>query len=115
MLAHKDLLIEAAYAGARKALEQASIPARFLTPKKTGQFLGIAEITLATWRGAAKGPPYTRLGRQIRYDRLDLVKYMSRTEADGEGPVKVFPGAEWHSAEEMTKAFGDQDPLDIFK
>ncbi len=41
MLAHKDLLIEAAYAGARKALEPASIPARFLTPKETSHFLGV--------------------------------------------------------------------------
>ncbi|MDT7044305.1 helix-turn-helix domain-containing protein [Candidatus Nitronereus thalassa] len=84
--------IAAAYAGAKKALEEASIPARFLTSKQTSQFLGLATITLATWRGEDKGPPYTKLGRHIRYNKEDLIRFMSTTKADGEGPIKIFPG-----------------------
>lgn len=53
-------------------------PARLLTPKEAGEFLGIPEGTLAQWRSQRRGPPFVKLeGRLVRYRAMDLEKYIS--------------------------------------
>ncbi len=39
----------------------------WMTTEMVAARLGISEVTLYSWRASAKGPPYTKIGRLIRY------------------------------------------------
>lgn len=39
-----------------------------LTTKDVAVRLKVAEATVKQWRGAGKGPPFTKLGTAVRYD-----------------------------------------------
>ena len=53
-----------------------------LTTKEAAEFLGIKENTLSIWR-SQKGKdsryyiPFIRIGRNIRYKKSDLIKFLS--------------------------------------
>ncbi len=34
--------------------------------------LGVSAVTLAAWRASAKGPPFTKIGRLVRYRAADV-------------------------------------------
>ena len=76
MIDLKLLIIETAQEAARIALEQACSPSRYLKPRDAAKYLGVAYITLETWRGRGQGPSYCKLGRSIRYDRQALDSFM---------------------------------------
>lgn len=48
-----------------------------LTTKQVGDLLQISPATLAQWRHAGNGPTYTRIGRCIRYRRVDVERFVA--------------------------------------
>ena len=44
----------------------------YLTTDQLAERLGLAPITVETWRKRGKGPPYVRLGRAVRYRISDV-------------------------------------------
>lgn len=48
---------------------------RLIPERAAGELLGVSIKTLQNWRSTRKGPPFSRIGRTIRYrvgDILDL-------------------------------------------
>jgi hypothetical protein len=53
-------------------------PRKWLRPPAAGKHLGdLSPSTLAKWRLAGTGPPYSKVGRLIVYDIADLDAYLS--------------------------------------
>jgi hypothetical protein len=58
------------------------------TEMQAAIFLGVSARTLQAWRVRGGGPPYTKLGRAVRYQRRALTEFQrantvaSTTEAD---------------------------------
>ena len=50
---------------------------KYLTPKETSRFIGVAVQTLARWRCAGGSPPFIRVGRKIMYAVEDLTAWMN--------------------------------------
>lgn len=48
-----------------------------LTPSEVAKLLKINEITLFRWRKQSKGPPWIQIGRQIRYDKNEIIKFLN--------------------------------------
>jgi predicted DNA-binding transcriptional regulator AlpA len=60
---------------------------KLLTPQEVSEFLNVSLPTLARWRtqsNGRSGPPYIKVGDQIRYRASALELWLlSRTEARG--------------------------------
>ena len=54
----------------------------FLDEKGLCALLGISSVTATKWRAKAKGPPFIRVGRLIRYRRSDIDAWL-RTNTIG--------------------------------
>jgi predicted DNA-binding transcriptional regulator AlpA len=50
----------------------ATIEGRWLTEQRVAVRIGFALSTLQSWRSEKTGPPYIRVGRQVRYDEEAL-------------------------------------------
>jgi excisionase family DNA binding protein len=51
----------------------APAPREYLSPAQAAELLGLHVDTLARWRGAGKGPAWSRCGtRAVRYRRVDV-------------------------------------------
>ncbi|MEM0961677.1 MAG: helix-turn-helix domain-containing protein [Bacteroidota bacterium] len=73
-------------------LERAPIPEgagrEWLSPEDAAEHVGVSTTTLARWRSAGEGPPYTKpTGTLVRYRRDELDDWMgsSRRGSPGEG------------------------------
>jgi predicted DNA-binding transcriptional regulator AlpA len=52
----------------------------FLDERRLCGELGISSVTTTKWRAQAKGPPFIKVGRLVRYRRSDLEAWLvSRT------------------------------------
>ena len=52
-------------------------PEPLVAPKRVSEFLGeIAEQTLANWRSAGTGPPYHKIGNQVRYRLSEVAAWV---------------------------------------
>jgi excisionase family DNA binding protein len=49
----------------------------YLTTPETSEYLKTARGTLSKMRVTGSGPPYTRIGRAIRYKKSDLDQWMT--------------------------------------
>ena len=49
---------------------------RFLTEKEVAQMTGLALSTLRNTRFQCRGLPYIKIGRAVRYDLRDVVRFM---------------------------------------
>ena len=49
----------------------------YLTTPETAKYLQTARATFAKLRVSGSGPPYTRIGRAIRYRQADLDLWMA--------------------------------------
>ena len=49
-----------------------------LNEKQAAQLLGTTPGTLRTYRTRRTGPPYTKVGAAVRYERLALLKYAAQ-------------------------------------
>ena len=48
-----------------------------LKQQAAAALLGLSERTLERWRGTGGGPPYTTVGRGVRYVEADLVQWVN--------------------------------------
>ncbi len=64
----------AAAAGDSQAI---SPQVEYLTPRAAAIYLGTSPSTLAKLRLFGDGPPFTRIGRAVRYRRRDLDAWMA--------------------------------------
>jgi len=51
-------------------------PAEFFDEKTLCAFLGISCVTTTKWRAKAKGPPFIKVGRLVRYRRSDVEAWL---------------------------------------
>lgn len=56
-----------------------------LNEHDVASLLGLSVETLRQWRKAKKGPAYLQIGRQIRYDFLQLERWARQFEIQPEG------------------------------
>lgn len=49
---------------------------RYLRTPEAAQYIGISRGSLERWRLTRDGPPFVRIGKSVRYRRLDLDKFM---------------------------------------
>ena len=47
-----------------------------LTPDQVSAATGLSKETLAQWRSQKRGIPYLKIGRAVRYDPVDVQKYL---------------------------------------
>ncbi|MDE0006560.1 MAG: helix-turn-helix domain-containing protein [Rhodospirillaceae bacterium] len=48
----------------------------YLSTRQAAELLGLSPRTLERYRGAGEGPPFMKMGRQVRYARVDLDDWM---------------------------------------
>jgi predicted DNA-binding transcriptional regulator AlpA len=53
----------------------------YLMRKEAAAALGICPMTLDRWRRAGKGPPITKLGRQVLYSKTSIRAWLTQHEA----------------------------------
>lgn len=51
-----------------------------LTPERLSGLLGVTVGTLANWRASGKGPSWVRVGRQVRYRRASVDRWLEEVE-----------------------------------
>jgi excisionase family DNA binding protein len=47
-------------------------PPEFFDERRLCEILGISSVTATKWRAKAKGPPFIKVGRLVRYRRSDV-------------------------------------------
>ena len=47
-----------------------------MRPKEAASYIDVQEQTLAKWRCLSQGPPYTKVGRSVRYSRQRLDEWL---------------------------------------
>ena len=68
---------------------------RLLRPKEVAQF-GIAAVqTLARWRCEGKGPPFIKLGRQVRYPAELLQGWIEKESNPHNYPPQIINNIFW--------------------
>lgn len=65
------------------------------TPPEAAGYLCFAVTTLAVWRVEGRGPVYTKAGRNVRYRRADMDRWL---DAGPAGQRAMERGSECHSA-----------------
>jgi len=76
-----------------------------LTPREAANYLGLSTSWLAKLRLTGEGPPFLKLGRQVRYWRADLDAWLSarlrRSTSDPgldpDGGISAGGSAAWPS------------------
>jgi excisionase family DNA binding protein len=53
----------------------------YYTPQQLARELEVGERTLARWRATRKGPPAIKVGRDVRYSRESVRKWLERLES----------------------------------
>jgi len=79
----QQMVTEIIEATVERALKTTLTAPRFLRSQAAAEYLDVAPLTLEKWRGCGQGPPFTRIGRFIRYDRHDLDTFMTRYRCTG--------------------------------
>ena len=59
-----------------EAAEAATAPA-YLDTQAAARYLGLSTASLEGWRSERRGPPFTKVGRAVRYRRTDLEEFMA--------------------------------------
>ena len=65
------------------------------TPPQAAEYLCFAVTTLAVWRTEGRGPVYTKAGRNVRYRRADMDRWL---DAGPAGQRAMDQASECHSA-----------------
>ena len=55
---------------------RAVIDQALLCAEEVAQLTGLSIETLAQWRSQKRGIPYLKIGRAVRYDPVDVQKYL---------------------------------------
>lgn len=56
--------------------------AGYMTTEELAESLGVHPTTLVKWRGARKGPPFTRLGHRILYNVARFTQWLEQQEVE---------------------------------
>jgi len=58
---------------------------RYADEKAVSTMIGAALPTLRKWRNERRGPSYVKIGRMVRYDLNEVIKFMDahKVELDG--------------------------------
>lgn len=62
--------------------------AQLLTTSNVAKLLCVAPATLVDWRQDGKGPVYYKMGQQVRYKTVDVLKWQEQALTPVE-PVEV--------------------------
>ena len=62
---------------------------RLLTTSEVAEYLAVPVSTVHRWRYIGEGPPAAKIGRHLRFDRQDLLRWVEeqktdRSEANGQ-------------------------------
>ncbi len=49
-----------------------------LNTEQAAQWLGVQPSTMVSWRVRGDGPPFAKIGRQVRYRSTDLGEWIER-------------------------------------
>jgi len=49
---------------------------RYINEREASRISGLSLPTLRNYRHLRKGPPYSKVGRAVRYNETDVVKFM---------------------------------------
>jgi len=79
----RALIQSEVYAAVHAALSEKG-ELRFLDTKEAAAYLSVSRQFLEIARHKGEGPPFTRLTRQIRYQREDLDAWMNKRRQDPE-------------------------------
>ncbi|MEO9572426.1 MAG: helix-turn-helix domain-containing protein [Roseobacter sp.] len=55
---------------------------RYLTPVDLSDLIKVPEGTIANWRCQGSGPPYTKIGKRVRYSEADVIKWINAKYRD---------------------------------
>jgi hypothetical protein len=61
-------------------METTEILKNYRTRKQLAADLNVAELTLIRWEQDRKGPPVTRIGRQVLYSRAGTERWLASLE-----------------------------------
>lgn len=53
-------------------------PSRLLTEKEAAEILNVSIKTMQFWRLVGNGPPFTKLGRLVRYELKELQNFIQQ-------------------------------------
>ncbi|QKK02748.1 MAG: helix-turn-helix domain-containing protein [Pseudomonadota bacterium] len=51
-----------------------------LSTEQVAEILGVSDRTVIRWRAERIGPPWCKIGRQVRYRRQSLNRWIAETE-----------------------------------
>ena len=71
--------------GPKAAPPSKSAPVGQATPDEVSDYLQKPLQTLANWRWLGKGPRYTKVGRDVRYEWADVYEWLKSQPGGGEG------------------------------
>ena len=52
----------------------------YLNDQQAAEFLNLSKQTLRNWRTQCRGPVYSKFGRAVRYDKMDLEEFANRNK-----------------------------------
>lgn len=65
----------------KKQVEAVRMPERLWTPDETAQFLGVPRSTLYQWSYRGEGPKVFKVGRHLRYDPNEVMRWLLESAA----------------------------------
>jgi hypothetical protein len=72
-------------------VNNAHLPVRpqYETTQQLAERIGLAVVTLETWRRAGEGPPHMRVGRRVLYERAAIEAWLASTRGVRCEPVRA--------------------------
>jgi predicted DNA-binding transcriptional regulator AlpA len=62
---------------------------RHLTEAEVAVVTGMKVYTLQNWRNRGQGPPFRKFGSAVRYDSVELAKWIAAQPSGGEPAVSI--------------------------
>jgi len=64
---------------------------KWVSERTVSEMSGMSIQTLRNWRHLRKGPPYSKVGRSVRYDLSDVEAYFQQRRIDPESDLLRTP------------------------
>jgi predicted DNA-binding transcriptional regulator AlpA len=55
------------------------VEAPLLSPREVGELLGVSTATLRSWRERNDGPAFLKVGKLVKYEKVDLETWFAAT------------------------------------
>lgn len=69
----------------KESLRNTILP-RYLSPEDAAKYLGMSHRSIERWRQQGYGPPFSVFERAVRYDVLELDKWMAEKQQNKSKP-----------------------------